>query len=416
MMPTLTAMAAGLTGTPPAEAQGQPRWLEVVSHTDPRYGGLSAAVPSLAASVTAEAALDVSLAAFCREAEQHQPAAMRNDKVSFWPTSRAPWLVHRELKSSYATLLRSMDGVHVHGLWEESTAVSCRLARKLGKPYVLSAHGMLEPWALATKRFKKRLYASVIERENVARAACLHALTVAEAQQYRDFGARGPIAVIPNAVHLPDDAHADIFLNRFPELRGKRLVLFLSRLHPKKGLDLLIESWARIGKQYPEAHLVIAGPDGDGMQASLTEIITQRDMDRQVSFTGMLTGAMKWSALDAAECYVLPSYSEGLSMALLEAMGMGVPVIATHGCNMPEITAADAGWEIEANVDALTRTLTSLLDRPAEENWARGRNGARLIAARYSPQQVTQQMAEVYAYALGGPEPVSTQLLSGSAR
>ncbi len=415
MTPTLTTTSAEVAATLPIEAQAKPRWMEVVSHTDPRYGGLSAAVPSLAASLACEAALDVSLAAFCREGEQHRPAAIRSDGVSFWPTSRVPWLFHRELQSSYAALLRSVDGVHVHGIWEGSTAVSCRLARKLGKPYVLSAHGMLEPWALAAKRFKKRLYASLIERDNVAGAACLHALTVAEAQQYRDFGATGPIAVIPNAVHLPKDAQAELFLNRFPALRGKRLVLFLSRLHPKKGLDLLIESWARIGKDFPEAHLVIAGPDVDAMQAGLMAEVTQRGMDGQVVFTGMLTGAMKWSALDAAECYVLPSYSEGLSMALLEAMGMGVPVIATHSCHMPEITASDAGWEIDASADALTEALTTLLQRPAEENWAQGRNGARLIASRYSPQQVTQQMAEVYAYVLGGAKPLSTQLLSGGA-
>ncbi len=392
------------------------RWLHVVSHTDPRYGGLSAAVPALAASLGERAGIDVSLAAFCHAGEQYLPSAIGRDDVTFWPTSRASWAMKRELRTNFAELVRQADGLHIHGIWEESTAVACRLARKLGKPYVLSAHGMLEPWALSAKRLKKRVYAALIERENVAGAACLHALTAAEAVQYRRFGATCPIAVVPNAVDLPEDAHGDVFLDHFPQLRGKRLVLFLSRLHPKKGLHLLVESWARVCKQYPDAHLVIAGPDADGMHARLMEQVRQLGLDGQVCFTGMLAGAMKWSVLDAAECYVLPSYSEGLSMALLEAMGMGVPVIATRACNMPEITAADAGWEIEASVDALTGALASLLGAPAEKNWAKGRNGARLIASQYSTAQVTQGMAELYDYLLGGPEPASTPLLLGGAQ
>ena len=210
--------------------------------------------------------------------------------------------------------------------------------------------------------------------------------------------------------------HAELFLDRFPELRGKRLLLFLSRLHPKKGLDLLVESWSRVCREHPEAHLVIAGPDSEGMLAKLTQMALDRGIDGQVCFTGMLEGEMKWSALDAAEAYVLPSYSEGLSMALLEAMGMGVPVIATRACHMPEITAVDAGWEIEPEVAALTAVLAELLARPGQESWAKGRNGARLVAERYSPAAVAQQMAEVYAFVLGGPQPACVTLREGGAR
>ncbi len=385
------------------------RWLQVVSHTDPRYGGLSAAVPAMAASLAGEGAFEVPVAGFCHAGEQFRPDVLPVEGISFWPTSRAAWAFDRELKGRFAVAVRGVDGLHVHGLWEQSTATACKAARELGKPYVLSAHGMLEPWALRTKRRKKQIYAALVERRNVAGATCLHALTTAEAKQYRDFGARCPIAVIPNAVAIPAEAHADEFLERFSALRGKRLVLFLSRLHPKKGLDLLLKSWAQVCRQHPEAHLVIAGPDSDGMQASLTEQVARDAMTDAVTFTGMLAGSLKWSALDAAECYVLPSYSEGLSMALLEAMGAGVPVIATRACNMPEVTAVDAGWEIEPNAAALTASLRALLAQPAAANRAKGRNGARLIASRYTPAVVTRAMAEVYAYVLGGPTPACVQ-------
>jgi glycosyltransferase involved in cell wall biosynthesis len=207
-----------------------------------------------------------------------------------------------------------------------------------------------------------------------------------------------------------------MLLERFPELRGKKLILFLSRLHPKKGLDLLVEAWARTEGKHPDAQLVIAGPDADGRQAKIRGEASRLGIEGRVTFTGMLAGPMKWSALAAADCYVLPSYSEGLSMALLEAMGAGLPVIATYACNMPEITATDAGWEIEANVDALTSSLGGFLERPVEENWAKGRNGARLIASRYSPEQVTRQMAEMYSFVLDGAQPRSVELLMGGAR
>ena len=392
------------------------RWLHVVSHTDPRYGGLSAAVPALASTLAQRHSLQVSLAAFCHAGEEYTPAQTGPDEIRFWPTSRAAWALHRELKTSFAAAVREADGLHIHGLWEQSTAVACRLARQLGKPYVLSAHGMLEPWALGTKQLKKSLYAALVERENVAGAACLHALTAAEAEQYRNFGAKGPIAVVPNAVALPEDAHADLFLDRFPELRGKRVVLFLSRLHPKKGLDLLMEAWARVAPGHREACLVIAGPDADGMQAGLERVAVERGVDAQTRFAGMLAGALKWSALDAAEVYVLPSYSEGLSMALLEAMGMGLPVIATRACHMPAITAANAGWEIDATAEALTTALTEFLEQPAQTHWAKGRNGARLIADRYTPAAVARGMADVYGFVLGGPAPGSLQPGSGGAR
>ena len=397
-------------------APGKRRWLEVMSHPDPRYGGLSSAVPALAVSLGAAYPIEARVAAFCHPEEQFRPEFMSAQGIAFWPASRAAWILRGGFSAAFAAEVRAVDALHVHGLWEQSTAVACRLARKMDKPYVLSAHGMLEPWALAAKALKKRVYAGLIERRNVARAACLHALTEAEAWQYREFGANCPIAVIPNAVPVPDALDAETFLQRFPELRGKRLILFLSRLHPKKGLDLLLEAWARTAPKHKDAQLVIAGPDADGMETRLRSEASRLGVEASITFTGMLRGSMKWSALAAADCYVLPSYSEGLSMALLEAMGAGVPVIATRACNMPEIKTFDAGWEIEPNVEALMSSLGGFLKRPVEENWAKGRNGAELIRSRYNPAQVTRQMAEMYSYALDGTQPRHVELLMGGAR
>ncbi len=397
----------------PQEARS--RWLSVVSHTDPRYGGLSTAVPRLGLSL-AEVGYQCSLAAFCAPGEAFRPEGYTDAQLSFWPTSRRQWFQSATLRQQFASTLRAADGVHIHGLWEMSTAVASRQSRREHRPYVLSAHGMLEPWALANKALKKKLYAALLERAHVREAACLHALTEAEARQYREFGARGPIAVVPNAVEVPAGQSSQLFLDAFPHLRGKRLVLFLGRLHPKKGLDLLAEAWLRVGREHPEAVLVLAGPDSEETQAKLEARLAGEIAAGRVIFTGMLSGPMKWSALAAAECFVLPSFSEGLSMSVLEAMGAGVPVLITHACHMPEVTAAGAGWEVDTRAEPLADALHGILSQTTEVNRATGERGAQLVAARYSPARVAEQMAALYEFALHGRRPGSLLRIDEAAR
>ena len=392
-------------------------WVQVVPHLHPRYGGLSAAVPDLARSLANGVGgepMDVALAAFCAQGEHYIPAGFSPEQLTYWPLARKPWLSDyfrgQALHRSFRELLRGAAGIHIHGLWEQSTALAAAEARSLKVPYVMSAHGMLEPWALENKKLKKLVYAALVERANVAGARALHALTQAEARQFVGFGARSPIAVIPNAVDLPDRADASLFLRDFPELRGKRLVLFLARLHPKKGLDLLLEAWAEVVADFPDAHLVVAGPDSEGTLARLRHFVADRGLVGNVCFAGLLQGAMKWSALAAAEAFVLPSFSEGQSVGVLEAMGMGLPVIVTEACNMPEVRELDLGWTIQPHLEPLTNALRELLRGELMENLDKGIRGAALVQSRYSWPVVAQQMAELYSWIIGGAMPSSVDL------
>ncbi len=407
------------TGQPPSvhASQGstRSRWLAVVSHLDPRYGGLSAAVPRLGLSV-AGAGYEVSLAAFCAPGEKFRPDGYTETQVSFWPSARRQWMKSASLRSDFARVVQAADGIHVHGLWEVSTAIASRRARREGRPYVLSAHGMLEPWALANKGWKKKVYAGLLEKAHVRGAACLHALTEAEAEQYRHFGAHGPIAVVPNAVDIPAERSPEPFWEAFPHVRGRRVVLFLGRLHPKKGLDLLADAWLRVARDHPEAVLVLAGPDSEGTQARLSRRLGSEVDAGNAIFAGMLNERMKWSALAGAECFVLPSFSEGLSMSVLEAMGAGVPVLVTDACHMPEVSEREAGWEIDAAVEPLAEALDGVLKRTPEANRATGERGARLIASRYSPAGVAERMRQVYDFALTGQQPRGVALLYEGGR
>ena len=399
--------------TTPARIRG--RWIEVVSHLDPKYGGLSSAVPALGRRIAQANDLDVSLAAFCAPGEQFHPSGYDSARLSYWPASRKPWIEdrfhHRRLRTAFADQLRSADGVHIHGLWEQSTSVAADAARALKIPYILSAHGMLEPWALNNKRLKKLLYGRLIERANVAHAACLHALTRAEADQFIRFGARSPIAVIPNGVDIPAERNPSLFLNRYPAAQCKRIVLFLGRLHPKKGLNLLLEAWSALAPKHPDACLILAGPDSEGTQARLESLLAQHHLQNSVLFTGMLRDSLKWSALAAAEAFVLPSFSEGLSVSVLEAMGMGLPVIVTEPCNMPEVEQFQAGWQIQPDPAQLTDALTDLLSNTPRANSEIGARGAALVQSRYTWPTIARQMAEVYGWLAGGPHPAGVDLV-----
>ena len=394
----------------PTQGSMPGHWAEVVSHIDPRYGGLSSVVPALSTSVSELAGTPTTLLAFCAPGEYIIPAGLTADQVRMLPSSRFAWTSAR-LRREFAELLRHANGVHIHGLWESSTAVAASTCRALGIPYVLSAHGMLEPWALHSRRLKKLVYSQMVERRNVCGAACLHALTENEAGQYRSFGARAPIAVIPNGVVIPTQRDAGLFFERFPALLGKRIILFLGRLHPKKGLDLLLESWNSIASYWPNAHLVLAGPDFENTRARLEMIIQAKQLQQTVTFTEMLREEMKWSALAAAECFILPSHSEGLSISVLEALGLGLPVIITEACHMPEVVEKRAGWQVPATSDAITDALNQLLQNTPAQNRNLGRRGAELIQKRYIWPIIARQMAEVYAWVGGAAEPPSVPLL-----
>ncbi len=294
------------------------------------------------------------------------------------------------------------DVLHVHGLWQLHSLAAALTARRARKPLIVSAHGMLERWALNNKRWKKHIYAAMVEGRNLRSACCLHALSRAELEDYRRFGLSNPVAVIPNGVHPPPPADAGPFHAAFPALAGKRLVLFLGRIHYKKGLDLLCRAWR---EALPEAHLVIAGSDSENTEASVRALAAELGIASAITFTGPLYGPLKWSALAAASLFVLPSRSEGCSVAVLEAMSAGLPVLITTACNFPDAAANGCGWAVEPDPQALARALTQALSLPPELLRGMGSNGRALVAIRYSWTAIASQMAAVYDWTLGGPAP-----------
>ncbi len=384
-----------------------PCCLNLTAHIDHSFGGLTTSLPEYCDALRATGKYRTQLAAFCEPGE----SAAGAEDVTIFPFGRLRWYTDLSLRKSLARLIGQADAVHIHGLWQEQSAFGSGFAKSARKPYLVSAHGMLEPWAFQNKGWKKRLYWNLLEKRYLNGASCLRALTHAEAADYRTMGLRTPIAVIPNGVTAPASINPDLFFQRFPELRGKIIVLFLGRLHPKKGLALLCKSWSKVCTGYPEAHLVIAGPDSAGQQQSLQQLVAESGMASRVTFAGMLRGEEKWAALRAASFFTLPSYSEGFSISVLEALAAGTPVILSRQCYFPEVATYKCGWTIEPEPAALETALRECLELPSAERAAMGQRARQLADERFTWPIVGAQSAAVLDWLLGGgPAPACVEM------
>lgn len=295
-----------------------------------------------------------------------------------------------ELKRMAKELVSTADIVHGHGLYVGTNFCFGVESRRQRKPLVYHPHGFLEPWILKRSRWKKRLVHWLFEDENFRYVRLWRALTQKEAGQIRELGIRAPIAVIPNGVDLnefppPADPAAAVETPLIPGLAKTRpRVLFLSRIHPKKGLDMLLPAWRGLEKERREWELVVAGPDDSGYAAQVQRLARALEIDAEVRFTGPVAGRARAALLYSADLFVLPSYSEGFSMAILEAMACGLPVLATRNCNFPQLTQCGAGWECDAESESVANALREALTASEAERKQRGSNARRLIDQRYA--------------------------------
>jgi glycosyltransferase involved in cell wall biosynthesis len=300
--------------------------------------------------------------------------------------------------------VRSAEIVHLHGLWQGHTRRGARTAREARVPYLIAAHGMAEPWALRQKALKKKLYTALIEGKNLRRASCLHALSRPEIDHLRALAPRTPIALVPNGVNLAsleDLPDREVLEAQYPRLEGKFVLLFLGRLHVKKGLDLLAAALGSIVLEYPDVHLILAGND-DGARTPFLERMRDQGLLGHVTDVGHVSDERALQVWGAADAFVLPSYSEGFSMAILEALACRLPVVVTTACHFPELTAAEGGIVVPPTIDGVTCGLRDLLNRSPADRRKLGQHGRELVEQRYTWDQQAARLAEVYRWILGG--------------
>lgn len=294
------------------------------------------------------------------------------------------------------------DVIHLHGIWQYASVA----AMGAGVPVMISPRGMLDPWAVANSGWKKKLAGWLFEYRNLRNAACMHALNAAEREGMRHFGLKAPIAEIPNGTDLPDLEHEAPRPGWLPD-DGKKTLLFLGRIHPKKGLQELLAAWSVLSASHAEVtdkwRLVIAGWDDGGHEAGLKDYAKDAGI-ADVLFPGPLHGEEKDAALHHADAFILPSHSEGLPMAVLEAWAYGLPVFMTDACNLPIGFDEGAAWRVEAAPDALAGELQAGLSKPDISGM--GVKGRKLAAERFAWAPIARQHIEVYDWMVqGGPRP-----------
>lgn len=295
-------------------------------------------------------------------------------------------LTKRTARHGMATIL------HDHGQWFLSNRTAAIAARRHGTPRIVSPRGMLSPWARRHRRWKKDLAWWTFAHRDLMTADLLHATSDLEAAELRSLGARQPIAIIPNGVELRT-------VSDMAGTRKENTLVFLSRLHVKKGVTELVAAWRAV--RPPGWRLIVAGPDEGGLVAGLR--VTAADA---IDYVGPVSGEAKWRLLESAGAVVLPSHSENFGVVVAEALMAGTPVIATHGTPWSGLHEHDCGWWIPLTDSELAAAIRMTTALPPASLAEMGRNGRAWVTTAFSWPTIGAQMADVYRWMLeGGPTP-----------
>lgn len=294
----------------------------------------------------------------------------------------------------------NFDILHGNGLWQMPVHFMANEANKRNIPYIISPHGMLEPWALNKGKWKKKLAMKLYQRRDIARATCIHATAQMEAENIWELGFKNPIAVIPNGIDS-----SEFPLRDYQVGKSKNTMLFLSRIHPKKGIEILISAWQNIDREIRQHWKVeIAGNGAANYIASLERLISINNLADEIKIIGPQFGPSKLETYHRADLFVLPTYSENFGIVVAEALSCGIPVITTKGTPWEELNTHNAGWWIDIGVDPLAAALTEAMQLSDEKRAEMGRNGRRLVEEKYSIEVVAKQMIQLYEWVLGKGE------------
>ena len=291
-----------------------------------------------------------------------------------------------------------MDLVHLHALWQYPAFAAARSCARRRIPHLISPCGTLDPYGLPSRRALKWLYGYAVERTTLAQAAAFHFTSTMEQRAARTFGVQRPSVVIPRpfASEAATECPPGAFRKSHPELADRKILLFLGRLHPKKRLDLVAQAFVRLAQRQPDAHLVIAGPE-DGAGAQARSILGQAGLLGRATFTGLLGGQEKWSALRDSSVFLLPSEDENFGVAALEALAMGTPVLLSPHVGLADwVVKAQAGMVLQQDPSVWASAIEELL-QDTESSEAMGEAGRRLVATVFSAEQVARAMGEAYA-------------------
>jgi glycosyltransferase involved in cell wall biosynthesis len=300
------------------------------------------------------------------------------------------------------------DIIHRHSLWEAISRVPIRWRARFKKPTVVSPHGTLEDFALRRSAWKKWLASRFYEAKNLRDATCLHATSPTEVTSFRKWGLTNPIAIIPPGVPdawIESKGAGGEFRQRFSLPKDKRIILFLSRLHPKKGLPMLFNAIANAKDHLRDWILVVAGPNELNHMQELQLLAQRQGIVDFIRFVGPVFDIDKRNAFAAADLFILPTQSDNFAIAVAEALGAGVPVITTYGAPWAELQTHDCGWWVPIGAGHLETALFEATRLPQLELEARGKRGRRLVQEKYTWNECAVKTIELYCWLINGGKP-----------
>jgi len=381
------------------------RIVHLINTLDPAAGGpprVSAAI----ASAQAADGHDVTLASIAtpHAAEEIQgllDATPGIDAVKLVelprPSGLRDKLTAKQTVGPLDELLCDAEALHMHGVWEPVLVQAAKAARRHGIKYAVRPAGMLDPWSMSQKKLKKRLALMLGYRKMLDGAAFLHALNRDEAELVGPLGLRCRVEVVPNGV-FPEQYETRVdqggFYAKHPKLDGRPFVLFMSRIHYKKGLDILAEAFAQVAAAREDVVLVVAGPE-EGAGEGFKQAIESAGLSERVFVVGPIYGETKQQALVDAACFCLPSRQEGFSVAITEALASGSPVVITDACHFPEVGEVGAGKVVPLDAARVGEALIEVLSNGEAAN-EMGRRGRALVFERYVWPAVGQQLVKIF--------------------
>lgn len=282
------------------------------------------------------------------------------------------------------------DIIQNQSMWDLCYHQMAKIARKYDIPYISTPRGMLEPWSLSQKRWKKNLALALYQMKDLQRSACIYTTAEMEAQHVKELGVKAPCVVIPNGIET------DGYPCRTSIEGVEKQVLFLSRIHVKKGIELLIDAWKRLLNDFPDWKLVIVGNGEPAYVDSLRQRVSDASKEDCISIQEPVFGSDKVQLYQSSSLFVLPSFSENFGMVIAEAMSCGVPVITTKNCPWEVLNETKTGWCIDLSVDELEKSLREAMGMDERALYEKGQRCSRLIFERFNYRSVAEKILNVY--------------------
>jgi glycosyltransferase involved in cell wall biosynthesis len=306
---------------------------------------------------------------------------------------RSP-LMHRWLRTEVES--GAVDIIHNHGLWMMPNVYAGNVCQNSNCQLMFSPHGTMTSWALARSALLKNVFWKLFQGSAVQAAACFHATAESEYAEIRKLGFKQPICILPCGVNvMPLQEKQD---------GGRRQLLYLARVHPIKGVDILLNAWQAVEYKFSDWDLIVAGPDNGGYLAEMQALAVKLKLQRVV-FRGPLFGDAKWKAYRDASLYVLPTHSENFGITVAEALAAGTPVIATHGAPWAGLAEHGAGWWIEIGVAPLVECLEKALSTSPQVLNMMGQVGNNWMKRDFSWERISAQFLVAYRWLIDGGEP-----------